>query len=186
LQLYFFEPDPPPADPPAEWLEHPTAIVASVSGGLDSSAVAIEARRRWLDAPIILWHAYLPQMDWHQSDEQIGGLAECLGNCRRVSAQAVYALNGTTTPTGANGTTLRRLHVVRDGDAWYGPNQDDDPAAILTLFDFARKAHNGQPPTSKLRWCTSYFKSRAADHWLRENREVLGPRPLLLTGERHA
>ena len=188
-QLSFIdEPEPPPR--PRTLLpalpDDPTAIVVSVSGGLDSVAAALWARTRWPDRPLILWHAHLAEMDWQHTDDQLRGLAEHLGNCRMISVQAVYALNGEITPSGANGTTFRRLHIVRDGEAWYGPARDDDPNAILTLLDFARKARNGQPPTSKLRWCTSYFKARACDVWLRENRDMLGDQPVLLSGERHA
>src|SRR5512134_2926678 len=82
---------------PSGYLDDPTAIVISVSGGLDSSAAAIWARQRWPDRLLILWHAYLADMDWPQTDAQIGGLAAALGNCRRISVQAVYTLNGTVT-----------------------------------------------------------------------------------------
>lgn len=184
-QLSFFE-APPPAAPPAIWLDVPTAVVVSVSGGIDSSAAAIWARQRWPRLPLILWHAHLDKMCYPQDDEQIAGLANVLGNGHRTSVQAVYELNGARTPAGANGTTLRRLHIVRDDDQWFGAAQDNDSAAILTLFDFAHKARNGQPPTSKLRWCTSYFKSRVCDVWLRTHRTTLGTRPILLTGERWA
>lgn len=184
-QLSFFE-TPAPVDPPAHWLDQPTSIIVLVSGGIDSSAAAIWARRRWPERPLILWHAHLPKMTYPQDDEQITGLANALGNCRRVSVQTIYALNGERTPSGANGTTLWRLHTVRNDEQWFGEAQDDDEDAILTLLDFAHKARNGQPPTSKLRWCTSYFKSRACDVWLRENRAALGARPVLITGERHA
>jgi len=130
--------------------DNPTAIVVSVSGGLDSAACAIWARQRWPDRSLILWHAHLAEMDWPHTDAQLRDMAAPLGNCRLISVQAIYALNGEITSSGANGTTLRRLHTVRDGDQWCGPAQDDDPAAILTLLDFAWKARNGQPPTSKL------------------------------------
>jgi hypothetical protein len=120
---------------PAPIPTHPTAIVVAVSGGIDSSGVAIWARRRWPALPIILLHNHLEQFDWPQTDTIIGALAERLGNCRRVTIQAVYELNGTITPTGANGTTLRRVHIVRDGEIWYGPARDDDAAAIPALMD---------------------------------------------------
>jgi len=190
-QISFIEPEPPPRPPvalPAALPDDPTAIVVSVSGGLDSAACALWARTRWPDRPLILWHAHLAEMDWQHTDDQLRGMAEMLGNCHLISVQAIYALNGEITPSGANGTTLRELHVVRDGDHWFGPARAEaySDNTILTLLDFARKARNGQPPTSKLRWCTSYFKARACDVWLRENRDILGEWPLLLSGERHA
>src|SRR5262249_6450355 len=100
--------------------------------------------------------------------------------------QAVYQLNGTLTPSGYNGTTLRRCHIVHDGDAWHGPATDDDPAAILTLLEFARRARNGQPPTKNVRYCTDYFKIRLFNVWARMNRTLLGERAVLLSGERCA
>lgn len=109
-----------------------------------------------------------------------------LGNCRLIACQAVYELNGTSTPSGCHGTSLRRCHIVQDGDAWYGPATDDDPAAILTLLDFAVKARKGQPPTRSNRWCTSYFKTRLFDTWARHRRVMLGDRAVLLSGERWA
>src|SRR5262245_16579518 len=136
---------------PAKFMDDPTAIVVSVSGGIDSSAAAIWARRRWPDRPIVLWHAYLAEMDWPQTDEQIGGLAAALGNCHRVSVQAVYELSGEITPSGANGTHLKRVHIARDDERWYGPAAGD-PTEITTLLDLALRARNGQPPTSKIRY----------------------------------
>jgi hypothetical protein len=170
---------------PSAYLDDPTAIIVSVSGGLDSSAAAIWARRRWPDRPMILWHAYLADMDWPQTDAQIGGLAATLGNCHQVSVQAVYTLNGKITPSGANGTHFERIHVVRDGEHWYGPAAGD-PDEITTLLDLAMRARNGQPPTKRIRYCTDYLKIRLCDRWLREQAPVLGVRPLLLSGERHA
>ena len=61
-------------------------------------------------------------------------LATALGNCRPIICQAVYELNGTTTPSGCNGTTLRRVQIVRDGVNEYGTATDKDPAAIHTLL----------------------------------------------------
>ena len=96
-------------------------------------------------------------MDWPDTPVHLEMLAAVLGNCRLIICQAVYELNGTMTPSGCNGTTLRRVHLVRDGDLDTGPASDGDPAAILTLLDFARKARNGQPPTKKIRYCTDYL-----------------------------
>ncbi|MGA9221828.1 MAG: hypothetical protein WBZ57_11595, partial [Pseudomonas graminis] len=107
-------------------------------------------------------------MDWPQTDAQIGDLAAALGNCQRVSVQAVYTLSGKITPSGANGTHFERIHVVRDGEHWYGPAADD-PDEITTLLDLATRARNGQPPTRKIRYCTDYLKIRLCDRWLREH-----------------
>ena len=75
-----------------------------------------------------------------------------LGNCQRVSVQAVYTLSGAITPSGANGTHFERIHVVRDGKHWYGP-AIGDPAEITTLLDLATRARNGQPyPTRRFRY----------------------------------
>jgi hypothetical protein len=175
-----------PEDHPPPYPETPSAIVVSVSGGLDSDYAALWAQRRWPSAPIILWHAYLSLMDWDETLDHLRMLATALGTCRLVVCQAVYELNGTTTPTGCNGTTLRRCHIVQDGDDWYGPATDDDPAAILTLLDFARRARNGQPPTRKIRYCTDYFKIRLFNTWARSQRAQLGERAVLLSGERWA
>jgi len=124
-------------------------------------------------------------MDWPQTDAQIGDLAATLGNCRRVSVQAVYTLSGTRTPSGANGTHFARMHVVRDGEHWYGP-AEGDPGEISTLLELATRARNGQPPTRRIRYCMEYLKIRLCDRWLQEQAPALGVRPLLLSGERHA
>ena len=160
----------------------PTSLIVSVSGGLDSDATAIAVRNRWPKAKIVLWHAYLAEMDWPQTDPHLDALATSLGNCERVTCQAVYALTGEKTPSGFNATTLRRIHRVDES----GPARDDDPDALLTLPDFTLRARNGMPPTSQNRYCTSYFKSRAFDRWATENRRELGDRPILFTGERWA
>jgi hypothetical protein len=181
LALGLFEEDGPPPYP-----DDPTTIIVSVSGGLDSDYAALWARRRWPKQQIFLWHAQLEQMDWPDTLAHLELLAAALGDCRLVICQAVYELNGTTTPRGCNGTTLRRVQLVRDGDTDHGVAADDDGAAILTLLDFARKARNGQPPTRAHRWCTSYFKARVFDTWARANRAMLGERSVLLSGERWA
>jgi hypothetical protein len=181
LALGLFDEDHPPPYP-----AEPSAITVSVSGGLDSDYAALWARQQWPEAQIILWHAYLPLMDWDETLDHLHTLAATLGNCRLVVCQAVYELNGTSTPSGCNGTSLRRCHIVRDGDRWYGDAPDDDPAAMLTLLDFAVKARNGQPPTRSNRWCTSYFKTRLFDTWARQHRAMLGDQAVLLSGERWA
>ncbi len=175
-----------PEDRPPPYPETPSAIVVSVSGGLDSDYAALWARQRWPNAPIILWHAYLVLMDWDETLDHLRLLATALGNCHLLVCQAVYELNGTTTPTGCNGTTLRRCHIMQDGETWYGPAADDDPAAILTLLEFARRARNGQPPTKKIRYCTDYFKIRLFNAWARQHRTQLGECAVLLSGERWA
>ena len=179
--LGLFDEDRPPPYP-----ADPTAIIVSVSGGLDSDYAALWARQRWPSHPIILWHAHLEQMDWPDTPAHLEMLAAALGNCRLIICQAVYELNGTTTPSGCNGTTLRRVHLVRDGGTGTGPATDEDPAAVLTLLDFARKARNGQPPTNKIRYCTDYFKIRLFNTWARTQRALLGDRSVLLSGERWA
>jgi 3'-phosphoadenosine 5'-phosphosulfate sulfotransferase (PAPS reductase)/FAD synthetase len=174
------------ADPRAAYEADPSALIVSVSGGLDSTALALEARRRWPTLPIILWHAWLEGHDWPHTWEQIGRLQRHIGNARRVAAQVVYELDGSITPSGCNGTHLRRIHTVADDDLWFGPALDDDPAAITTLLDLSIKARKGQPPTKRLRYCTDYFKGRCCDRWINEHLAALGPRPILLTGERWA
>jgi hypothetical protein len=166
--------------------DDPTSVVVSVSGGLDSDYAALWARRRWPHVPLILWHAHLALMDWHETREHLEQLAATLGSCRLVICQAVYALTGTRTPTGCNGTTLRRCHVVAEHGVWHGPARDDDPAVLANLVDFALRARNGQPPTAKIRYCTDYYKIRLFNTWARERRAELGPRAILLTGERWA
>ena len=173
-------------DRPAPYPDKPTAIVISVSGGLDSDYAALWARQRWPKHPLILWHAHLEAMDWPDTPAHLDMLAAALGDCRLIICQAVYELNGTTTPSGCNGTTLRRVQIVRDGADDYGAATDTDPAAIRTLLDFARKARNGQPPTKKIRYCTDYFKIRLFNTWARANRRMLGERSVLLSGERWA
>lgn len=179
-QIDFFNPPPPPVP------EQPSAIIASVSGGLDSAAVALWARQRWPNAPIILWHAELAGMDWPQTDAVLGDLAARLGNCQRVTVQGVYRLTGDRTPGDYFATTLSRLHTVRDGERWFGAAPTDDVRDITTLRDFVQRARRNQPPTSAIRYCTSYFKSAVCDRWLNLQRSLLGDQPLLLTGERWA
>lgn len=123
-------------------------------------------------------------MDWPQTDAQIGGLAEALGTCHRVSVQAIYELDGTITPSGANGTHFKRLHRARDGERWYA-TAEPRAGEITTLLDLAMRARNGLPPTRRIRYCTDHFKIRLCDRWLREYASTLGARPVLLTGERH-
>jgi hypothetical protein len=181
LALGLFAEDRPPPYP-----DDPSTIIVSVSGGLDSDYAALWARRRWPKHPLILWHAHLEAMDWPDTPAHLDMLAAALGNCHLIICQAVYALNGRTTPSGCNGTTLRRVQIVRDGADEYGAATDADPAAIRTLLDFARKARNGQPPTKKIRYCTDYFKIRLFNTWARANRHMLGERSVVLSGERWA
>lgn len=182
----FPDADPWCADQPLAALAtaEPTAIWVSVSGGLDSAAAALWARRRWPTAALTLVHMLLADMEWPEIDDQLDVLAATLGNATVVRRQAIYELTGDQTPTGANATRLRRVHDVDR----HGLATDADPAAITTLLDFATKARNGQPPTASMRYCTSYFKSAVCDAMLRQARTAgqLGARPVLITGERWA
>ena len=180
-QLTFFDPQ-LPAPPPLP--TSPTMLILSSSGGIDSSAAALTAIHRYPAAPRVLWHAYLDKMVYPEDDAVLVAQAAAL-DARLVVVQVVYRLTGELTPTGANGTTLARIHTVRDGDAYVGPAALA-PGEIGDLLTFAKEARNGQPPTSKIRWCTDYFKIRACDAWLRANRALLGDAPILVTGERHA
>ena len=159
----------------------PTSIWCSVSGGVDSDAAALWARRRWPTHPLILWHAHLDQMDWPQTSDHLDTLAATLGTAHRMTRQAVYELTGARTPTGHAATRLRRSHDVDR----YGPATDHDSNAIPTLLALAM-ARSGMPPTSSNRWCTSYFKASLCDHDLRAARDHVGPRPILISGERRA
>ncbi len=159
----------------------PTALVASVSGGLDSDYAALWLRRCYPDAPILLWHAYLPE-DWPQTAEHLLHLAARLGNCHLVRVQAVYERTGQPTPAGYEGTRLRRIHEVDVA----GPATDADPAAITSLLDLWTGPRKGMPPTNGMRYCTAYFKTALFDAWTVRHRLILGARPLLVSGERWA
>jgi hypothetical protein len=159
----------------------PTALVASVSGGLDSDYAALWLRRCYPDRPIILWHAHLPE-DWPQTAEHLLHLATRLGNCHLVRVQAVYERTGRPTPAGYEGTRLRRIHEVD----LVGPATDADPAAITSLLDFWTGPRKGMPPTNSMRYCTAYFKTALFDAWTVRHRLALGARPLLVSGERWA
>jgi len=162
--------------------DRPSSVVVSTSGGLDSAAAALWARWRWPDTPLIVWHAYLANMDWPQTDEAIDQLTERLGNARRVTVQAVYRLTGEQTRGGYNATTLARLHDVEA----HGPAEREDEDEILDILEFSLRARKGQPPTSKNRHCTAYSKIQAYDAWARQNRAMLGSSSVLLSGERWA
>lgn len=169
-------PDPPP------YPDEPSAVVCSVSGGVDSAACAVWARKRWPHARLILWHAYLAEMDWPQTPENLRQTAEALGNCELVELQAVHELTGEPTPTGYRATRLRRIHDVTRN----GPARDDDPNALLTIQAFWEYARLGMPPTLGTRWCTDYFKQTLFEAWCRRNRVALGRTAVLLSGERWA
>lgn len=164
------------------FLDDPTSIVVSVSGGLDSDRTALLLRERYPDRRLILWHAFLDRMDWPETSGHLDRLAKFLGNVERVTVQSVFELTGGTTPTGFQSTRLRRIQDVTN----FGPATDNDPAAITNLLDFAELARNGMPPTKKLRYCTAYFKTGLFDAWLIRNRVRLGERCLIATGERWA
>ncbi|GAB4444866.1 MAG: hypothetical protein OHK0015_46620 [Chloroflexi bacterium OHK40] len=158
----------------------PSIIVGSSSGGNDSHAAVLYARWRWPEAPIIIWHALLDEMDWEQTPAALDALANRVGG-RRVTVQAVYRRTGNLTPTGNHGVTLAAIHDV---DALGPATAAQYPDGIRTLLDFAMAARNGQPPTARIRWCTHYFKIALFDAWARRNRHLLGDQPVLITGER--
>ena len=166
--------------------DKPSTVVVFVSGGIDSAATALWARRQYPNAPITVFHNFLEGMDWPHTDATIMRLAEHINAERVVYAQAVYALTGEKTPAGCNATELRRLHIVRDGQQWHGAAVAQDDSEMLTLLDFAQRARLGQPPTKKIRYCTSYQKSSPANRWLQMNKHLLGPNALILSGERAA
>lgn len=175
------------AQPPTRYLDYPTSIVCAVSSGVDSFATAITARQMWPDALIYLKHEHLPEMQWSFVDRELMHLARTIGNAQVVTTQVVYELTGeSNVRSGLPKVRRRRLHTVRNGETYYGEAKDDDPNAILTLYDFFNKARGGQPPTASMRACTAYFKRSGADAWLNANAELLGPRTLFLSGERAA
>lgn len=161
--------------------EQPSTVICSLSGGNDGFAAALLARARWPDARCIVWHAHLAGMDWRETHAVLVGQAAHL-RAELVIVQAVYGLTGEQTPTGANATTLLALHdVLAQGEAiaaQYGPE------AIFDLLAFAERARGGQPPTSAIRWCTSYFKTQLFDAWARRERASLGDAAVLVSGER--
>ena len=174
------------AEEPAPLPTAPTALIASVSGGVDSVYAALWLDRQYPvaaypDIPRILWHAHLDQMDWPQTSDYLDYLQQCLGPAwRRVTIQAVYELTGATTPSGFQSIRRRRLHDV----AAEGPATDSDPAALTNLLDLARHARNGMPPTKKLRWCSDFTKIAPFEGWVVANRAMLGTDPVLVSGER--
>lgn len=171
---------PHPALGPPPLGEPPSMIIGSSSGGNDSNATVLYARWHWPDVPIIIWHALLDEMDWEQTPATLDALADRVGG-QQVTVQAVYRRTGKLTPTGHHGVTLAAIHDVdADGPA----TAAQYPDGIRTLLDFATEARNGQPPTARIRWCTHYFKIALFDAWARQNRRLLGERPLLITGER--
>ena len=166
--------------------DQPSAVVVLVSGGIDSAATALWARRQYPNAPITVFHNFLAGMDWPHTDSTIMHLAEHINAQHVIYAQAVYALTGEKTPSGCNATTLRRLHIARDDQQWHGAAVAQDESEMLTLLDFAQRARNGQPPTKKIRYCTSYQKASPTNRWLQENKEALGTSAIILSGERAA
>ncbi len=78
--------------------------MVAISEGNDSVATAVWARQRWPASHIVLWQAFLTA-DWPQTDALV---ATCISNASRGTLQAVYALDGSTTPGGFHGTHLKR------------------------------------------------------------------------------
>jgi 3'-phosphoadenosine 5'-phosphosulfate sulfotransferase (PAPS reductase)/FAD synthetase len=119
-------------------------------------------------------------MDWEQTPAQLDALAGRVGG-RRFTVQAVYRRTGRQTRGGLDGVELSAIHDV---DAQGPATAAHYPDGLRTLLDFALGARQGRPPTSQIRWCTHYFKIALFDAWVRRNRALLGPRPVLITGER--
>lgn len=186
LQTSMFAPEPPatfrtPETGTAELYVDPTALIVSVSGGLDSDGTALWVRQMWPHHHIILLYMIVPEMDWSTTPAHLQELMDTIGNCTLYKLQAVHELTGEKTPTGMNSTRLRRVHDFADG-----PITDNDPAVITSLLDFTRRARLNNPPTKSIRFCTKFYKSLTSDSWCRQHRTLLGERAMLFTGERWA
>lgn len=163
--------------------DEPLVVVASLSGGNDGFSAALRARAMWPNARFIAWHAHIAVMDWHETREVFLRQADAL-DAEPVVLQAVYKLNGEITPTGMNGTTLVAIHdVLGHGEATTEEYGED---AILNILEFAKRARKGWPPSSKIRYCTRFFKGSTYARWARQNRANLGERSALISGERWA
>ena len=175
-----------------------TAIVGSLSGGIDGFAALIHGlnavKAAGIDIttiPVVLWHACLSKMDWvdeahDYTDEVLGRQHTALGLGVRSSWQTVYHLSGGETKTGFPSAEMQQLHCVRDGDVYYGPMESDDPAVMPDLLSLADVYRKGNPPTSGMRYCTKFMKTAGFQWWLRRNKSMLGPLPLVIRGERKA
>lgn len=109
-------PAPPSLGPPPLPVR-PSVIIGSSSGGNDSAAVVLYARWRWPNAPIIIWHVLLDEMDWEQTPTQLDALAHRVDG-RRVTVQAIYRRTGRPMAGGFEGVELSAIHdVVTPGPA---------------------------------------------------------------------
>ena len=151
-------------------------IIASLSGGKDSTAMLLHLVEHYGPETLIAHHQVLPE-DWPETLPYVQEL------CRRlhvwlVVQQMIYE------PVG-DGTAVRRLEVRNI----YTPSDIvrwGNPGKITGITDLAMRRN--WPPSPSRRFCTSYFKVRLLNWWIiRQQRSMaLGPEVIVALGERWA
>ncbi|MBU1748156.1 MAG: phosphoadenosine phosphosulfate reductase family protein, partial [Chloroflexi bacterium] len=99
-----------------------------------------------------------------------------------VAEQIVYrpVLNPRSTQP-ETGVQTAQIHAVPD---WTHVSASCAPDRIGGLVGLALR--RGRPPTRRYRYCTSYYKERTLDHWLRRHRPTLGTPVAVVLGTRAA
>lgn len=160
-------------EPPV--LDTASRVVVSVSGGKDSMACLLLALALYDRDRVLVHHRRIPE-DWPGTPEYIQEVCTALGVSLYVS-QAHY--------TGYECASCGKRYLTSEEQCHHracGSYQGTYLMTVESLLDLVmwRKMW----PSLDVRFCTSYLKRDVWNKWARANRELLGPGPILVMGER--
>lgn len=160
-------------EPPV--LDVASSVIVSVSGGKDSIACLLLAIALYGRDRVIVHHQRIPE-DWPDTPEYIQQVCTNLGVALYVS-QAHY--------TGYECADCHKRYLTSEDHCHHracGSSQGTYIMMVESLLDLV--TWRGMWPSLDVRFCTSYLKRDVWNRWARANRELLGPAPLLVMGER--
>jgi len=167
------EPDEQPPAPPL--LQAGSKVVVSVSGGKDSICCLLLAIAIYGASNVIVHHQRIPE-DWPQTLEYIQAVCQLLGVPLYVS-QAHY--------TGYKCAKCGEHYLTSEAQPYHracGSREGTYIMMVECLLDLVK--WRKMWPSLDVRFCTSYLKRDVWNYWARRNRELLGPAPILIMGER--
>lgn len=165
-----------------------SSCVVSLSAGKDSVVTLLRVLELGWPRSRLLCHYQVVPEEWPQCLAYNQDLCRRLG-VRLVAEQLVY--RPVPNPRARDPGTGVRQAFIRPVYSWADVVQDD-PRYVGGVLDLARR-RNGQPPTNRIRFCTSYFKERLLDVRIGELRRgeapwkfPLGSTPVVALGLRAA
>ena len=151
------------------------AIVVSISGGKDSVAALLATLETYGSQRVMAHHQVILE-DWPGTPEYCQQVCDVLGVPLYLSQAHYY---------GRECSHCAKRYLSSDPEPHCRACGCCDAklimmvTSILDLVEWRRMW-----PSAAVRFCTSYFKRDVFNAWARHNRDLLGPSPVMVLGER--